>query len=113
MIDDFAELSGDYNPLHMNDIYAKSTKFKQRVCHGLLLTSFFSQLIGMFLPGKNSLYLSQTVKFVSPCFINDEIIVEGKVIDKSSSTKIITLKTTITNTTGNRLIDGQAKVLVR
>ena len=113
MINDFAELSGDYNPLHMNDSYAKSTKFKQRVCHGLLLTSFFSQLIGMFLPGKNSLYLSQTVKFVSPCFINDEIIVEGKVIDKSSSTKIITLKTTITNTTGNRLIDGQAKVLVR
>ncbi len=113
MVKEFAKLSGDYNPLHMDENYSKSTKFKKRVCHGLLLTSFFSQLLGMHMPGKNSLYLSQTVKFVSPCFINDEIIVEGKVIDKSSSTKIITLKTTITNTTGNRLIDGQAKVLVR
>jgi len=113
MVKEFAKLSGDYNPLHMDENYSKSTKFKKRVCHGLLLTSFFSQLVGMHMPGKNALYLSQTVKFMSPCFIDEEICIEGEVIDKSPSTKIITIKTIITNSSGNCLINGEAKVLVR
>jgi 3-hydroxybutyryl-CoA dehydratase len=113
LVADFAKLSGDYNPLHMDDDYSKSTKFKQRICHGLLLTSFLSRLIGMYIPGKNALYVSQTVKFMFPCFIDDQIFVKGEVTDKSPSTKIITVKTSITNSSGNRLIDGEAKVLVR
>jgi|SRR5579872_2127423 len=113
MLDEFAKLSGDYNPLHMNEHYARYTSFKKRVCHGLLLTSFFSQLVGMHLPGKNALYVAQSLKFIFPCFINDEVTVEGEVLDKSDATKMITLKTTITNSSGNCLIDGQAKVLVR
>lgn len=113
MLNEFAHLSGDYNPLHMDENYAQSTSFKKRVCHGLLLASFFSQLVGMHLPGKNALYMSQSLKFISPCFINDEVIVQGEVLDKSISTRIITLKTTITNSSGSNLIDGQAKVLVR
>jgi len=55
-INEFARISGDYNPLHMDENYASSTKFERRVCHGMLLASFFSRLIGMYLPGKNSLY---------------------------------------------------------
>lgn len=113
MLEEFANLSGDHNPLHMDEIYAKSTSFKKRVCHGLLLASFFSQLVGMHLPGRNALYISQSLMFVSPCFVNDEVVVEGEVLDKSIATKIITLKTTITSSSGNNLIDGQAKVLVR
>ena len=58
MVDDFANFSGDYNPLHMDQNFAKSKNFKNRVCHGMLLSSFFSRLIGMYLPGKNSLYFS-------------------------------------------------------
>jgi len=81
MVYEFAKLSGDYNPLHMDENYSKSTKFNKRVCHGLLLTSFFSQLVGMHLPGKNALYLSQTVKFMSPCFIDEEICIESEIID--------------------------------
>ncbi len=113
MVDEFARLSGDYNPLHMDGQYAEMTKFKQRVCHGMLLASFFSRLVGMHMPGKNALYIAQTLKFVSPCFINDEITVEGEVLEKSNATRIITLKTKITNSKGNDLIDGQAKVIVR
>ena len=113
MIEQFAKLSGDYNPLHVDDEYAKKTDFKHRICHGMLLASFFSQLVGMYLPGENALYLSQTLKFQSPCFINDTITVQGKVVNKSISTKIITIKTSIINLRGDLLVDGQAKVMVR
>ena len=95
MVNQFAEISGDYNPLHMNEEYAKTTKFNQRVCHGMLLASFFSRLVGMYIPGKNALYLTQSLKFISPCHIGDEVTVKGEVIKKSTVTRIITLKTTI------------------
>ena len=113
LVNAFADISGDYNPLHVDENYASSTDFKHRVCHGMLLTSFFSRLVGMYLPGKNALYFSQSVKFISPCFINDKILVEGEVLEKSNASRIITLKTTITNDSGECLVDGQAKVIVR
>jgi len=112
-LDSFASLSGDYNPLHMDDIYAKTTKFKKRICHGMLLTSFFSKLVGMHLPGKNALYFSQTLNFQNPCFVGDIITVRGQVVDKSDATKIITLNTSIYNQDGICLVDGTAKVIIR
>ena len=113
MLDDFAKLSGDDNPLHTNEEYASSTSFKKRVCSGMFLASFFSRLVGMYLPGKHALHISQSLNFVNPCFIGETITVEGKVIDKSPATKIIKLETTITNESGKRIIDGKAQVIVR
>ena len=113
MLDDFAKLSGDDNPLHTNEEYASSTSFKKRVCSGMFLSSFFSRLVGMYLPGKHALHISQSLNFVNPCFIGETITVEGKVIDKSPATKIIKLETTITNESGKRIIDGKAQVIVR
>lgn len=112
-LDNFANLSGDYNPLHMDENYAKNTEFKKCVCHGMLLASFFSKLIGMYLPGKNALYFSQTLNFQNPCFVDDIVTIQGQVIDKSDSTRILTLKTTIHNQVGSCLIDGIAKVMIR
>lgn len=109
----FAKNSGDFNPLHMDEQYAKETKFGSRVCHGMLLASFFSRLVGMYLPGKNALYFSQNLDFIEPCFIGDKIMVQGEVIDKSEATQIIKLKTTIKNQEGKLLIEGTAQVLVR
>ena len=113
LVNDFAKISGDFNPLHMNDEYASTTNFGKRVCHGMLLASFFSQLIGMYLPGKNSLYFSQTLNFRNPCFIDDNITIEGEIIEKKSNVKLIIVKTTIHNQDGKCLIDGIAKVIVR
>jgi len=79
----------------------------------MLLASFFSQLVGMHLPGKNSLYFSQTLNFRNPCFIDDTITIEGEIIEKKSNMKLITIKTTIHNQIGTCLIDGVAKVIVR
>ena len=112
MVNDFAKLSGDNNPLHMDENYAKSNNFKGRVCHGMLLASFFSRLAGMYIPGKNALYFSQSLKFQHPCFVNDRIEIHGEVIDKSLATKIITLKTTISKDK-RQIVDGIGKVMVR
>ena len=112
MLDDFAKLSGDNNPLHMDENYAKSNNFENRVCHGMLLASFFSRLVGMYIPGENALYFSQSLKFQYPCFVNDRIKIHGEVIDKSLATKIITLKTTISKDK-HQIVDGIGKVLVR
>lgn len=112
-INEFARISGDHNPLHMDEQYAVKTQFGKRVCHGMLLASFFSRLIGMYMPGKNALYFSQTLNFQIPCFVGDKVTIEGEVIDKSQSTRIITIKTTAHNQVGKCLVDGIAKVIVR
>jgi acyl dehydratase len=111
MIDDFAKISGDYNPLHMDEKFAQSRDFKNRVCHGMLLGSLFSRLVGMYVPGKYGLYFSQTLNFVNPTTVNDTVTVTGKVISKNESTKIIKLKTTIKNSS-HVLVDGEAKVIL-
>ena len=113
MVDKFSNLSGDLNPLHMDNEFAESSSFNKRIVHGMLLASFFSQLIGMKLPGKNALYFSQTLNFRSPCYIDDEIEVIGEVTEKSDSTQIITVSTTIFNKSKTCLIDGIAKIIVK
>ena len=113
MVNDFAKLSGDYNPLHVNEEYARKTNFKKRVCHGMLLSSFFSRLIGMYLPGKHALLFSQSLNFVNPCFIDDKIIVEGEIIDKSEGTNMITINTNITNHQKKKIVYGKIRVLIR
>ena len=113
MVEQFSNLSGDLNPLHMDNEFAESSSFNKRIVHGMLLASFFSQLIGMKLPGKNALYFSQTLNFRSPCNIDDEIEVIGEVTEKSDSTQIITVSTTIFNKSKTCLIDGIAKIIVK
>ena len=113
MIDGFAKISGDYNPLHMDEKFAQSRDFKNRVCHGMLLGSLFSRLIGMYIPGKFSLYFSQSLNFRAPCFIEDVVTITGTVTEKHNSTKMLTLKTVISNQNENCLVDGIAKVIVR
>lgn len=112
MIEEFAKLSGDYNPHHVDESYARKTRFKKRICHGMLLGSLFSRLIGMHLPGKHSLYFSQSLNFLYPAFIDDKVTVEGEVVKISRSTGIITLKTRITKENNIELVTGEAKVVV-
>ena len=112
MVEEFAKLSGDYNPHHIDESYAKKTRFKKRICHGMLLASFFSKLTGMYLPGKGSLYLSQSLNFIAPAFIDDEVTVEGEIVKISHSTGIVTIKTKITKENTVKLITGDAKIII-
>ena len=97
MVTDFAKVSGDFSPIHMDEKYAESTTFKKRVVHGMLLGSFLSRVDGMYLPGKHALYFSQSMEFRNPCFIGDTVKVSSEVIDKSESTKILKIESKITN----------------
>tara|TARA_B100001175_G_C19303776_1_gene539533 strand:+ start:251 stop:682 length:432 start_codon:yes stop_codon:yes gene_type:complete len=113
LVNDFAKISGDFSPIHMDELYAKSTTFKKRVVHGMLLASFLSRMDGMFLPGKHALYFSQSVEFRNPCFIGDVLTISSKVIDKSDSTKIIKIESKITNQENKLLVYGLGRVIVR
>jgi len=113
MVNDFAKISGDFSPIHMDEIYAKSTSFKKRVVHGMLLASFLSRVDGMYLPGKHALYFSQNIEFRNPCFIDDELTIESKVIDKSISTKILKIESKIINQENKILLYGIGRVIVR
>lgn len=83
-IDKFAVLTGDDNPLHINEAYAKSTRFKKRIAHGMFIASFFSKIFGTQLPGPGCIYLSQSLKFKKPVYIDDVInaVVTLQKIDK-------------------------------
>jgi len=113
MVESFAKISGDFNPLHVDEEYCKSTKFGKRLVHGMLLASFLSQMVGMYLPGKNALYTSQTLEFHNPCFIGDKISIFSKVIDKSESTKIVKIESKISNEENKLLLYGIGRIIVR
>ena len=113
MIDDFAKLTGDFSPIHMDKDYASTTTFEKRVVDGMLLASFLSKIVGMYLPGKHALYFSQLLDFRQPCFIGDTITVSSIVIDKSPSTKILKIESKITNQEGKILLSGIGRVIVR
>ena len=112
MVNNFANISGDFNPIHIDEEYAKSTIFQKRIIHGMLL-AFLSRMQGMYLPGKHALYFSQNLEFRSPCFINDKIKISSIVIDKSESTKILKIESKITNQNDKLLLHGIGKVIVR
>ena len=113
LVNDFAKITGDFSPIHINEDFAKSKKFKGRVVHGMLLASFLSQMVGMYLPGKHAIYLSQSLEFHNPCFIGSKISVTSKVIDKSQSTKIIKIESKISDEKNKLLLYGIGRIVVR
>ena len=113
LVNSFAELSGDFSPIHIDNEYAKTTTFGKRVVHGMLLASFLSRVDGLYLPGKHALYFTQNLEFRNPCFIGDTITVFSKVIDKSDSTKILKIESKITNQENKILLYGIGRVIVR
>lgn len=111
-IEKFAVVSGDYNPVHMNEEYAKKTLFEGRIAHGMLSASFISTVLAQELPGPGSIYLSQNLIFKKPVRIGDTIITRVQVFQKLDDKKRIKLKTTCTNQDGTTVIEGEALVLV-
>ncbi|MBL76720.1 MAG: enoyl-CoA hydratase [Chloroflexi bacterium] len=113
LVDDFAKISGDFSPIHMNEEFAKSTKFGKKIVHGMLLASFLSRMVGMYLPGKHALYSSQMLEFHNPCYVGDKLTVSSIVNDKSESTKIIKIESKITNNKKDILLCGEGRIIVR
>ena len=108
----FAKISTDTNPLHLDAKFAANTTFKTLIVHGILVGSLFSSIIGTILPGKGSIYLSQTYSFKKPIFINEAVKAEVEVTNIREDKPIITLKTICYNSKDEIAIEGEAVVMI-
>ena len=106
----FAGVTGDFNPVHINAEFAKQTMFKERIAHGMLSAGFISAVIGTSLPGANTIYMGQELRFVAPVKIGDTVTATVEVIEKIEDKHRVVLRTTVTNQDGVMVIDGKAKV---
>jgi 3-hydroxybutyryl-CoA dehydratase len=109
----YAGITGDLNPAHVNEEYARATQFGGRVAHGMLSVGLISAVLGTKLPGPGTIYLGQDVAFKKPVRIGDTITAEVEVVNKIDKTKytLVELKTICTNQTGEVVIEGIAKVI--
>lgn len=107
---EFARLSGDNNPIHLDEEYASRTRFKRRIAHGMMTASLLSKVAGTQLPGPGSIYLNQHMKFKNPAYIGDTVTAEIKVLNIRPDKPIISLSTIVRNQKGEVLMDGEALV---
>lgn len=107
----FSGITGDLNPVHVNQKEAEETRFKGRIAHGILVTGLISTCIGMQLPGPGSIYLGQQVKFTAPVYIGDTISAQVEVMETNTEKNRVKLRTTCTNQDGKVVIDGEALVM--
>ncbi|HKZ78585.1 MAG TPA: MaoC family dehydratase [Pyrinomonadaceae bacterium] len=111
-IQQFADVSGDHNPLHLDEEFAATTRFGRRIAHGMLSASLISAAIAHQLPGQGSIYLSQTLQFVAPVFPGDRVTACVTVTAIREDKPILTLETICTNQRDEVVIKGEATVLV-
>lgn len=108
----FAELSGDHNPIHLDDEFAKTTRFGRRIAHGMLSGAFISAVLGYELSVRKIIYLSQTMKFVAPVFIGDTVTTTSTVKAIRQDKNIVTMDTICTNQNGETTLTGEAVLMV-
>lgn len=107
----FAMLSGDHNPIHLSDHFAKHTRFGERIAHGLYTASLISAVLGMKLPGPGAVYLSQTLNFKGPVKIGDVVTVSAQVVELVEQGRRCKLACTC-EVDGKIVLDGEAIVMV-
>lgn len=107
----FAGITGDFNPAHVNEAYAVSTRFGGRIAHGLLSAGFVSAVLGTQLPGPGTVYLSQTLQFTAPVHIGDTITARVTVRELFPERNRLILDTICLNQLGVQVLTGEATVL--
>jgi len=117
MLDSFAALSGDYNPVHMDEDFCREHGLGTRIVHGMLVLSLVSALIGMHLPGKGAVWLSQSFDFIGPARIGDMLTVSGKISginsDNMLGKDVYTIKVAVKNQDGDLIIRGSCRIMVK
>ena len=106
----YAGITGDLNPAHVNEEYAKNTFFKTRIAHGMLTAGFISTVLGNRLPGPGSIYIHQSVNFLAPVFFGDTITAQAEVTEIDQIKNRVKLKTCCMNQEGTTVLDGEAVV---
>lgn len=111
-IQSFAELSGDTNPLHLNADAMEGSGFSGQICHGFLVASYISAVLGTQLPGPGTIYMGQTLSFRKPVYVGDTVTAKAQILSVNEKKAILTLGTTVTNQKNETVIEGEATVKV-
>lgn len=110
MLKQFCEITGDVNPLHTQESFAKEKGYESRVAYGMLTASFLSTLAGVYLPGERSLIHSVESKFTKPVYVGDVLTISGQVTECNEMFSVFTMKTTIVNQKGEKVLRGKMQV---
>jgi len=112
LIRSFAELSGDHNPIHLDEDFAATTRFGRRIAHGMLSGALISSVLGNEFADEKIVYLSQTMRFVAPVFVGDTITVTATVASIREDKPIVTVQTVCSNQDGETTMTGEAAVMI-
>ncbi|MFC6177307.1 MaoC family dehydratase [Companilactobacillus huachuanensis] len=112
-VDTFAKVTGDYNPMHMDQEFAEKTQFHKRIAHGMLSAGMISACLGTKMPGPGAIYLNQTLRFDKPVYFGDVLVATVKVekVDQKAHFQIVTLSTIVTNQNGDKVTEGEAQIM--
>lgn len=108
----FAELSGDFNPIHIDEEFAAKTRFGRRIAHGMISGALISAVLGYEFKERKIVYLSQTLKFTAPVFLDDTVTATASVANIREDKPIVTLETVCTNQNGETVVKGEAVVMI-
>jgi len=111
MVRKFAELTGDMNPLHLDESFARKSRFGKRICHGMLVASMISRIMGMNFPGPGTVIVKQLLKYRAPVYVDETVEVRVIVLEINSDKKRIILDTPVYKKDDTKAIDAQAEVL--
>lgn len=106
----YAGITGDFNPAHLDEVYAGKTHFKTRIAQGMLTAGFISGLLGVQLPGPGTIYIRQELNFLAPVRIGDTITARVEVVEILKEKNRVRLRTLCVNQEGQLVLDGQAVV---
>lgn len=108
----FAEFSGDYNPIHLDDEYAAKTRFGRRIAHGMISGALISAVLGNEFGEKEIVFLSQELKFVKPVFVDDTVTATATVRDIRRDKPVVTIETVCTNQRDEKVVTGEGKIML-
>lgn len=110
MMQCFFKISGDNNPMHMDIDYAKSRGYSDRLVYGMLTASFYSKLVGVYLPGEYCLLQEIKSSFYNPVYVGDSLTISGIVVEKNEAVRRLVVKAKIINQDGKRISKAEIKV---
>lgn len=112
LVRQFADLSGDHNPIHLDEDFAKNTRFGQRIAHGMLTGAFISAVLGNGFDGRTIVYLSQSMRFTSPAYIGDTLTITATITEIRAEKGIVTLEIVCRNQKHETTLTGESKLMV-
>lgn len=112
MLEQFGLITGDFNPLHTDESFARQKGYEGKVVYGMLTASFLSALAGMYLPGERSLIHRVEVEFPKPVYVGDILNVTGRITDMNETFRIFEMKVIVTNQQQDKVLRGKMRIQV-